>query len=264
MTAPVPPDANGLREVAERIAYEHAATVDGEFGCCHNEDELRAGGRAPSFDGDEFEPIPDDCPGKEIVERHLDALAAYEAAPTAGEGAKCAHGVLLSDLACTQCGNDPFCNACDADRCKDCTTDAGCPCCRVGNLALGAAISHALTRPATPPADDASREFTPTMERLRDEYVAMRREHYGFADLYAAEFDRAVAAAATRARAEGAAEADRLRAGIWALGESIYGEEGVEHNEGCEGEPDCLACIVADLRALLARSDAAPHTGAQS
>lgn len=58
-------------------------------------------------------------------------------------------------------------------------------------------------------------------------------------------------AAATRARAEGAAEADRLRAGIWALGESIYGEEGVEHNEGCEGEPDCLACIVADLRALL-------------
>ena len=38
---------------------------------------------------------------------------------------------------------------------------------------------------------------------------------------------------------------------IWALGESIHGDEGVEHNEGCEGEPDCLACILADLRAVL-------------
>jgi len=35
--------------------------------------------------------------------------------------------------------------------------------------------------------------YTPTMSRLRDEYVALRAEHYGFADLYAEEWDRALA-----------------------------------------------------------------------
>lgn len=65
---------------------------------------------------------------------------------TAGEGC-CAHGVLLTDLACQRCGGDPFCAACDADRCKDCATDGGCPCCRVSNLALGSAISDALACP---------------------------------------------------------------------------------------------------------------------
>lgn len=47
-----------------------------------------------------------------------------------------------------------------------------------------------------------------------------------------------------RARAESAEAAhEALRAGIWALGESIHGDE---------GEPTCFACILADLRALLA------------
>ena len=48
------------------------------------------------------------------------------------------------------------------------------------------------------------REFTPSMERLRDEYVQMRAEHYGFSDLYAAEFDRALAERDARVRAEAA------------------------------------------------------------
>jgi hypothetical protein len=48
-------------------------------------------------------------------------------------------------------------------------------------------------------------EHTPTMKRLRDEYVEMRSEHFGFSDLYAAEFDRALAAhdAGVRAAAWG-------------------------------------------------------------
>ena len=65
-----------LRAIAEDIAYQHAATIDGEYGCCHDEDALRAGGRVPEFDGDEFEPIPDDCPGKQTLDRHLDRIAA--------------------------------------------------------------------------------------------------------------------------------------------------------------------------------------------
>ena len=35
-------------------------------------------------------------------------------------------------------------------------------------------------------------DYTPPMSRLRDEYVDMRRKQYGFTDLYAAEFDRAL------------------------------------------------------------------------
>lgn len=33
-------------------------------------------------------------------------------------------------------------------------------------------------------------DYTPTIERFRREYVEMRAEHFGFADLYGAEFDR--------------------------------------------------------------------------
>lgn len=37
---------------------------------------------------------------------------------------------------------------------------------------------------------------------------------------------------------------------ITALADSIHGDSGGEHNSGCEGEPDCFACIEADLRRL--------------
>lgn len=40
------------------------------------------------------------------------------------------------------------------------------------------------------------------MERIRDEYVQMRAERCGFSDLYAAEFDRALAQRDARSRAE--------------------------------------------------------------
>lgn len=37
-------------------------------------------------------------------------------------------------------------------------------------------------------------EYTPTMERLRREYIEMREARFGFSDLYAEEWDRALAA----------------------------------------------------------------------
>lgn len=62
------------------LAYEYAATVDGEWGCCHGEEDLRAGGRVPEYDGDEFEPLPADCLGAGVVAKWLPLLAAHDAA----------------------------------------------------------------------------------------------------------------------------------------------------------------------------------------
>lgn len=47
------------------------------------------------------------------------------------------------------------------------------------------------------------------------------------------------------------AEHDRLREGIERLADTIHGDDGWEHNDGCVGEPDCFACIELDLRVLL-------------
>jgi hypothetical protein len=52
-------------------------------------------------------------------------------------------------------------------------------------------------------------EYTPPMSRLRDEYVQMRAEHYGFSDLYAEEWDRALAEHDTQVRREAKVEALR-------------------------------------------------------
>lgn len=37
-------------------------------------------------------------------------------------------------------------------------------------------------------------EYTLPVSRLRADYIAMREQHYGFVDLYAEEWDRAMAA----------------------------------------------------------------------
>lgn len=74
-------ESDALAVVAERIAYEHAVTIDGEFGCCHDEDALRTGGRVPEYEGDEFQPIPEDCPGKRTLDRHLAAIRAVRVIP---------------------------------------------------------------------------------------------------------------------------------------------------------------------------------------
>lgn len=50
-------------------------------------------------------------------------------------------------------------------------------------------------------------DFTPSMERIRDDYVRMRNEHFGFTDLYAAEFDRALARHDANVRTEALREA---------------------------------------------------------
>jgi hypothetical protein len=55
-----------------------------------------------------------------------------------------------------------------------------------------------------------------------------------------------------QAEAQSVAREKALRERVERLADSIEGDSGVAHNYGCQGEPDCLACIVADLRALLA------------
>lgn len=64
-------DVPKLIAAYEAMVYEHAATVDAEWGCSHNVVELRAGGRAPEYDGDTFAPCPEDCPGMEVVRERL-------------------------------------------------------------------------------------------------------------------------------------------------------------------------------------------------
>jgi hypothetical protein len=55
-------------------------------------------------------------------------------------------------------------------------------------------------------------DYTPSMERLRDEYLQMRAAlSYGFADLYAAEFDRALKAHDAEVAATALEEAGELR-----------------------------------------------------
>lgn len=49
-------------------------------------------------------------------------------------------------------------------------------------------------------------DYTPTMERLRADYLRVRSEHFGFTDLYAAEWDRALAAHDAEVRAGVVAE----------------------------------------------------------
>lgn len=49
-------------------------------------------------------------------------------------------------------------------------------------------------------------DYTPTMARLRREYIEMREAAFGFSDLYAAEWDRAVVAHVAEKRAEWEAE----------------------------------------------------------
>ena len=66
------------RIVAE--AFEVAATIDGEWGCCHDADDIRRGYREPTPGwGDEAEPLPEGCAGPEGAGKFLQALAAVYA-----------------------------------------------------------------------------------------------------------------------------------------------------------------------------------------
>jgi hypothetical protein len=57
--------AVALEQRLTEIEYQYAATIDGEWGCCHDAEELRRGGRAPQFDGDTFDPLPPTCAGSD-------------------------------------------------------------------------------------------------------------------------------------------------------------------------------------------------------
>ena len=61
-------------------AFEVAATIDGEWGCCHDADDIRRGYREPTPGwGDEAEPLPEGCAGPEVAGKFLQALAAVYA-----------------------------------------------------------------------------------------------------------------------------------------------------------------------------------------
>ena len=57
-------------------AFEVAATIDGEWGCCHDADDIRRGYREPTPGwGDEPEPLPASCAGPEVAGKFLQGLA---------------------------------------------------------------------------------------------------------------------------------------------------------------------------------------------
>ena len=80
------------------------------------------------------------------------------------------------------------------------------------------------SRPLTPTDDEREAlieqsDYTPTMERLRADYPRMRAERFRFTDLYAAEWDRALAAHGAEVRAESAEAHERTKQGAKTLGE---------------------------------------------
>lgn len=57
-------------------AFEVAATIDGEWGCCHDADDIRRGYREPTPGwGDEAEPLPESCQGPDVAAKFLWPLA---------------------------------------------------------------------------------------------------------------------------------------------------------------------------------------------
>lgn len=57
------------------LAFEHAATIDGEWGCCHDAEALKT--RIVKADGpwEGDEPLPDDCSAADSATPYLLALA---------------------------------------------------------------------------------------------------------------------------------------------------------------------------------------------
>lgn len=60
-------------------ALETAQQIDGEWGCCHSASDIRRGFRAPDFDGDTTDPLPETCYGPEAAARFLHPLASVYA-----------------------------------------------------------------------------------------------------------------------------------------------------------------------------------------
>lgn len=84
-------------------------------------------------------------------------------------------------------------------------------------------------------------DHAPSIEKLRDEYVELRAEHHGFSDLYAAEFDRALAAhdreIAAQTLEDAAANCGRMAIGAVVIGPDQHTREwllrrAAAHREG--------------------------------
>jgi hypothetical protein len=76
----------------------------------------------------------------------------------------------------------------------------------------------------------------------------------GYVEHEVSDLLASVARIKAEARAAGAADLaakiTALAGRVSAIADSIHGDSGWEHNSGCEGEPDCFACIELDLRAV--------------
>jgi hypothetical protein len=68
-------ECEAKRRIVDFMLDEHGATIDGEWGCCHSGADFRNGGRAPEYEGDEFETLPSDCPGAKAALAGLALLA---------------------------------------------------------------------------------------------------------------------------------------------------------------------------------------------
>lgn len=53
------------------VAFELAASVDNEYGCCHQTDELRAGFRVEGYNPYETAPLPVECLGVATLDKWL-------------------------------------------------------------------------------------------------------------------------------------------------------------------------------------------------
>jgi hypothetical protein len=66
-------EVDRLRALIDELALEHAETIDGEWGCCHNKTEIRSGIVPPDFEGDEATTLTAEaCPGREAYLKHAE------------------------------------------------------------------------------------------------------------------------------------------------------------------------------------------------
>jgi len=68
-------ECEAKRRIVEQ-AFRIAATIDGEWGCCHGPEAIRTGRMVPDFDDEAPEDLPSGCPGPDVAARFLSPLAA--------------------------------------------------------------------------------------------------------------------------------------------------------------------------------------------
>jgi len=67
-------ECQAKRRIVEE-AFRIAATIDGEWGCCHGPEAIRTGRTVPDFDDEAPEDLPSWCLGPDVAARFLSPLA---------------------------------------------------------------------------------------------------------------------------------------------------------------------------------------------